>query len=301
MQTLQHKRGFTLIELLVVIAIVGILAALLLPALARARESARRADCISNLKQIGLSLHMYANEARGGMLPPRRAYNCDGSLSSTMIFDGNLVIPEYLSDTSVVWCPSWLAQSDPVSRFDADKDGVVAPCELRKEPYDYTGWVIMDDKNILGADKAGQMGSGPNGRFEEAEYADTPWGELALANALGSVPGEASKWDFEVSPAHAGTQVNNGNQMFRLRLGIERFLVTDINNPAASAKAGGQVAVMWDHITTVASEFAHVPGGGNVLYLDGHVEFVRYPAARFPMTEVSARIFGRYDRPFNGF
>jgi prepilin-type N-terminal cleavage/methylation domain-containing protein/prepilin-type processing-associated H-X9-DG protein len=63
----RRERGFTLIELLVVIAIIGILSAMLLPALGRAKATAQRADCISNLRQLGLGTLIYADENGGAL------------------------------------------------------------------------------------------------------------------------------------------------------------------------------------------------------------------------------------------
>jgi prepilin-type processing-associated H-X9-DG protein len=54
-------------------------------------------------------------------------------------------------------------------------------------------------------------------------------------------------------------------------------LITDINNPAASAKAQSELVIMCDNIADAAESFNHIPGGANLLFLDGHVAFERYP------------------------
>ena len=99
------RRGFTLIELLVVIAIIAILAAILFPVFAKAREKARQTTCLSNLKQIGLGLQMYLQDY-DETFPLNRGYNYGASYTYATHYTWRVVLVPYVKNDQIFECPS---------------------------------------------------------------------------------------------------------------------------------------------------------------------------------------------------
>ena len=274
---MHRDRGFTLIELLVVIGIIAILAAILLPALSRAREAARGKSCTNNLKQMGAVFRMYAGENRGDFplrfVPYQRPYSPERTCWSS--FDSPLVYPEYLTDHHILLCPS-----DTNNQEWWDKESL-------RMPVDPT-WNDDPLPNLV---------KGRSFYYQTSDFCYVYWGYvveprcvatpedmMAHAHLLDNFDPDVCI-NYTTRNSDASLRVPSTGEtvtVYRFRDGVERFLITDINNAATNTQSTSSIPVMWDTVRTdngkpEPEEVNHLPLAANVLFMDGHVEYARYP------------------------
>jgi len=237
------SKKITIVELAIVIGLFAILAAVLLPALARSREAARRSSCANNLKQMGVVLKMYSNEW-DGFFPPV------SPITHNWIPDLDGIYPEYLTDLNILACPSNPFHDPDMFRLKRNYEhpgtpvGSYHPDCVSSLSYIYTGRSIFSDEQAV-----------------------------ALFDAYYNVPPEV----FAQNDLRLDVPVWEGSSR--------------VKTPGQSG-----IPVVWDRIPLDDREFWHTPHGGNVLHMDGHVEFVRYSHYNrsnfFPITRISAETFG---------
>ena len=190
---MQPRNAFTLIELLVVIAIIAILAAILFPVFAQAREKARQTSCLSNLKQIGLSALMYAQDFDETF--PGTEYG-EGTPSSPEYFWADAIAP-YAKDEQIYTCPSESVELSHTPAKPGFPKGIIEEFTFH--------YAINDVHDINGA----RVGAGFSPLAAITRSADTVFVAEAWPVDIEPTDGTEERHEFGVAittPAGAGTR-----------------------------------------------------------------------------------------------
>jgi len=244
MKRLSRTKGFTLVELLVVIGIIALLISILLPSLNRARETANRVKCASNLRQIGQAILLYANENKGAY--PRTYYQ---ATAGTIVTWGSTP-----NNTS----------NDPFQTGGPTMNDVSAAFFLLLRTQEITSEVFTC----------------PSSNGEKWDYSGGSNTALNFNNWITPADAQGKKLNYSYqNPFPDTTAVSAG---FKLNTSItaEFAVASDMNPGMASATNSNVMAVQSTDSTAnmkKGNSNNHDQDGQNVLYGDGHVEFQQNP------------------------
>jgi prepilin-type N-terminal cleavage/methylation domain-containing protein len=260
------KRAFTLIELLVVIAIIAILAAILFPVFAQAKEAAKQTACLSNTKQIAIGQLLYSNDADDSIIPDDTQIN-SAALADQVKGSWINTIQPYLKNTNLLFCPSF------------------SESNLKK---------AMDDAACDSTDGSGKPGSGDytllpkDGKYmstygiaRRATYYDCP--SSSESTPYANYAGSGWNYPYDSSAPTFITQ--------NLSAVVETARTANIGDAfTAINQAGTAVVTKFG----CESQYRHKGDGGSFSFLDGHSKYLKGNPERIHTKDGSGCVFETY-------
>ncbi|MCC6484117.1 MAG: DUF1559 domain-containing protein [Armatimonadetes bacterium] len=262
---IKPRNGFTLIELLVVIAIIAILAAILFPVFARAKESAQRSSCSSNLRQIGLAFMQYTQD-NGGRLPYGKINDANGNAIAETKW--HISVQPYMRTAQILRCPS-----DPKSTGPLPNINDIAGLSAMKVSYAENGFLAKDPK--------------PDGDPEHSPW-DLP---DVMSRSLSGIQSSSSV----ILLAESAT---GGNYIHAHHWGVPS--VYSNGGPYQNPYSGKWGADPDPKVFAKDLAAVRHSGGFNATFADGHAKWMKFEQTYHVDSRVNPAIKGMWDPRYVG-